>query len=210
MEQVVHLLEGPEAAVLRVSRLPEGGGDHLHEVGGLLETTVLLHQYGDLQVVEPITLALVEFLHQLGKELAVVEVIVEVDVASTLHTDEPPAARGIHQRLHLVGCADERGVALVLSDGLAVEWAELHIACREQVFQDDVLTGGGLETKSKYTLGDLKICRDWIPEKLRKDNNYAVNAYAEISSSLKNKMTSKGKFAEKLQNISVRLCKCSR
>ena len=60
----------------------------------------------------------------------------------------------------------------------------------------------GLETKSKYTFGDLKICRDWIPEKLRKDNNYAVKAYVEISSSLKNKMTSKGAFAEKLQNIS--------
>ena len=50
-EQVVHLLEGPEAAAVRVLRLPEGGGNHLYEVCRLLETAVLLHQHGNLLVV---------------------------------------------------------------------------------------------------------------------------------------------------------------
>lgn len=143
-EQAAHLLKGPETATLGIAGLSEGGCNHLHKVCRLLKTAVLLHQHSYLFVVEPITLSLVELLHQLGIELAMVEVVFEVDVASALHTDEPSAARGVHQWLHLVGGADERGVALILSDGLAVGWAELHVACREQVFQDDMLAGGGL------------------------------------------------------------------
>ena len=48
------------------------------------------------------------------------------------------------QQLHLVGGADERGIAPVLLDGLAVRRTELHIARRQQVLQHNLLQVRGL------------------------------------------------------------------
>ena len=48
------------------------------------------------------------------------------------------------QQLHLVGGADERGVATILLDGLTVWRTELHVARRQEVFQHDLLQVRGL------------------------------------------------------------------
>ena len=73
-----------------------------------------------------------------------VDGVAEVDVASHPHTDEPPRTRRIHQGLLLIGGADERGVAAILLDGLAIGRTELHVAGAQQVFQHDLLAVGGL------------------------------------------------------------------
>jgi len=49
-----------------------------------------------------------------------------------------------HQQLHLVGGADERGVATILLNGLTVWRTELHIARRQQVLQHNLLRIRGL------------------------------------------------------------------
>ena len=48
------------------------------------------------------------------------------------------------QQLHLVGGAEERGVATILLDGLTVWRTELHVARRQEVFQHDLLQVRGL------------------------------------------------------------------
>ena len=65
----------------------------------------------------------------LGVELPMVEVVRIVDVLSygNTHADKPSRTRRVHQRLHLVGGADKRGVATVLLDGLAVWRTEFHV-----------------------------------------------------------------------------------
>ena len=75
-----------------------------------------------------------------------VDVVCKVDVLAAwdAHADESALTRRIHQRLHLVGGADERGVAAILFDGLAVGRTELHVARRQQVFQHNLLRVGGL------------------------------------------------------------------
>ena len=73
-----------------------------------------------------------------------VQVVLEVDVASNAHTDEAPRTRGIHQWLLLVRGTDERGVTAIQLDGLAIRRTELHVGRRQQILQHNLLRRAGL------------------------------------------------------------------
>ena len=75
-----------------------------------------------------------------------VQIVCEVDVLASrnAHADESAGASRINQRLQLISGTDERGIAPVLLDGLAVRRTELHIARRQQVLQHNLLRIGGL------------------------------------------------------------------
>ena len=66
----------------------------------------------------------------LGIELAMVQVVCEVDVLASrnAYADESAGASRINQRLQLISGTDERGIAAILLDGLAVRRTELHVA----------------------------------------------------------------------------------
>ena len=85
-----------------------------------------------------------------------VQRVVEVDAAPVgyVHTDEAAASRGVRQGLLLVGGANERGVAAIELDGLAIGRTELHVGRRQQVLQHNLLRRGGL-----VELVDIDECK---------------------------------------------------
>ena len=99
----------------------------------------------------------------MGEELAVVDGVAEIDVASHADADESTRTCGIHQGLLLIGGTYERGVAAILLDGFAVRRTELHVARAQQIFQYDLLTVGGLVTPrlTTYTFVSLFHCFFW-------------------------------------------------
>ena len=91
-----------------------------------------------------------------------VEIVLEIDVSCDAHTDETTRTCWVNEGLHLVGCADERGIATELLDGLAVRRAELHIARRQKILQDNLLRAGSLVElvdidERKRSKGDVKV-----------------------------------------------------
>ena len=75
-----------------------------------------------------------------------VQVVCEIDVLASrnAHADESTRTCGVYQRLRLVGGTNERGIATILLDGLAIRRTELHVARRQQIFQYDLLSISGL------------------------------------------------------------------
>ena len=90
-----------------------------------LVVLVLADQHLYLVVIEPVAFPTIKEVKGLGEQLTVVHVVLEVDHARSLHADEAARAGGIGERLHLVGGTDERGVAAVLLNGLAIGRAKL-------------------------------------------------------------------------------------
>ena len=134
-------LWGPPPAALAVFRLAEGLVDHLHQIDGPLVWHVLFYQRLYLVILQPEPLSTIKQMQGLGIELAMVQVVCEVDVLASrnAHADEAAGASRINQRLQLISGTDERGIAPVLLDGLAVRRTELHIARRQQVLQHNLL-----------------------------------------------------------------------
>ena len=126
----MNLWQRPPAFLLCGFRLAEALADHLHQVVQLLIGLVLLDECGDFSVVQPVMFTAIKQVEHLGVELFVPEIVLEVDVLARrdAHTDKASAARGIHQRLLLVGGADKRGITPELLDGLAVGRTELHLS----------------------------------------------------------------------------------
>ena len=153
-QQVEDVADQPPAPAFVVCRFAEEGEEHLLEAVDALELLVLAHEQQGIGIVEPVAGTLRNFLEQLGVDLSVKKVVGEVDVARDVHADEASGTRGICKGLGLVGGTNERGIATVLLIGLAVWRTELHIGCGEQVFQEDLLTGGGL-----IELVDIDECK---------------------------------------------------
>ena len=82
---------------------------------------------------------MLQFGIELSVELVVVDVPGVVDLVG-IDADEAARACGIDEWTAVVGRGDERGKALAFLHRLAVGWAELHVALREQVLQDRLLT----------------------------------------------------------------------
>ena len=75
-----------------------------------------------------------------------IQTVCKIDVLASgnAYADETARTRRVHQWLLLVGGTNERGVASVLLDGLAVRRTELHVARRKQILQHNLLRRGGL------------------------------------------------------------------
>ena len=138
-EQLTDVPEAPPGGLFSFFRTTEGLTNHFYQVVQVLIRLVFCYQRGYLAVVQPETLTFVKQMEGLGKELIMIEIILEIDIAIYTHTDESTTSRWIDEGFQLVGGTNKRGVATILLDGLAVRWTELHIARREQILQHDLL-----------------------------------------------------------------------
>ena len=125
-ETLADVAQGPPLAFALLG-LAEGLADHLHQVVHALIRLVFLDEHLDLIVFQPVALTVIKEVKSLGEELLMIEVVIEIDVARHADAGETPRTRGIDEGLLLVGGADERGIAAILLDGLAVRRTELDI-----------------------------------------------------------------------------------
>ena len=128
----------------------------------MLIRLVFLNQRGNLIVIQPEPLTRIKEVKRLGKELIMIEIVLEIDMTRHTDTDETTRTRGIDKRLQLVSSADKRGITAIEFDGLAVRRTELDIARRQQIFQHNLLRRGSLVElididEGKRGEGDIQV-----------------------------------------------------
>lgn len=107
--------------------------------GRLLEVAVAFGHDLLVGVVEPVALAVVQLVHGLGVQLAVVYRAGGVDGAGHVDADEAAAAAGVGQQVLLVAGGDERGVAAHLEHGVGIGFAHIDDGFLEDVLQEALL-----------------------------------------------------------------------
>ena len=107
LQQGGYLFQRHPLAVFILSWPLNDRQQHLAQSVQLLVLKVVLHQLLLLFLGQPVTLALVDFMAQLGIERVVLDGCLEIDVAVDVHADETACAGGVGEGHLLVGGADE-------------------------------------------------------------------------------------------------------
>ena len=82
-EQGTDVSQTPPLTNFTIIRTAEGFANHLHKVVQVLIGFVFLNQRGNLIIVQPEALAFIKEVEGLGKELLMIEIILEIDIPVT-------------------------------------------------------------------------------------------------------------------------------